>query len=50
MRIWSLYRREDRAGHAARHGVTLAEVEEAVFGGSNGLPLKKGPAERNPVS
>lgn len=49
--IWvrSLRWREDREEHIARHKVTPAEVEEAVFYDGEFLMQRAGPAERNPA-
>lgn len=46
-RIRRLFWRPDRVEHIARHGVNPYEVEEALFGDSQGLLLKVGPAERD---
>lgn len=40
--------RDDREEHVARHGVSVEEVEEAVFGDRESLFLRQGPARRNP--
>jgi len=48
MRIEELYWRPDRIEHIARHEVSVAEVEEAVFEDRRGRIYRIGPAKRNP--
>lgn len=48
MKIRELYWRPDRVGYIARHGVMVAEVEEAVFEDRRGRIYRIGPAKRNP--
>ncbi|CAN5182865.1 hypothetical protein BH24ACT16_BH24ACT16_15750 [soil metagenome] len=47
MKIEDLYWRRDRIEHIARHEVSVAEVEEAVFEDRRGCIYRIGPAKRN---
>ncbi len=46
--IRDLYWRRDRIEHIAQHGVSAAEVDEALFGDQRGVLVRVGPAERDP--
>lgn len=48
MKIEDLYWRPERIEHIAGHEVSVAEVEEAVFGDRRGRVGESRPMDRNP--